>query len=224
MGILHSNTLMRVYMAAIALAGGAALLLQFPLSIAASRTNGISLAGAIITYFSFFTILTNILVVVSLVCPLWIANSSAGRLFSRPEVITGIAIYIATVGSVYSLLLRQLWAPEGLQKIADVVLHDLVPVLYAVYWLIFVPKRTLRWKNILSWLAYPLAYLAFVLFRGAMSGRYPYHFIDVGALGYPRVFLNAALLLAAFLVVGVIVVAVGRRTGRGSDDGLSLRT
>ena len=37
--------------------------------------------------------------------------------------------YIAIVGITYSLLLRHMWNPQGTQKIADVLLHDVVPVL-----------------------------------------------------------------------------------------------
>jgi hypothetical protein len=213
---MQSNTAMRIYMALTALVGWFALLLQFPLSIATSRANGMSMAGAIITYFSFFTILTNLLVVLGLTLSLCLPNSSGGRFFSRPVVIAGITAYIAMVGLGYSLLLRHLWAPEGLQKIADVVLHDLVPVLYVAYWLIFVPKSGLQWKNVLLWLTYPLAYLVFVLLRGSLVGRYPYHFVDAGALGYPRVFFNAAMLLCAFIAVGLLLVAIGRYTGRAS--------
>jgi hypothetical protein len=207
---LRSNVVMRTYMFLTALVGWFALVLQFPLSIATSRASGMSMVGAILTYFSFFTILTNLLVVVGLTFSLGMPDSKGGRFLSRPQVIAGITVSIAMVGLGYSLLLRHLWAPEGLQKIADVVLHDLVPVLYVAYWLIFVPKRALRWKSVLVWLTYPLAYLGCVLLRGAWVSRYPYHFIDVDALGYPLVFFNAAMLLCAFIVVGLVVVALGR--------------
>jgi hypothetical protein len=207
---LRSNAVMRTYIFLMALVGWFALVLQFPLSIATSRANGMSMTGAIVTYFSFFTILTNVLVVVGLTFVLGMPHSRANRFFSCPQVIAGITVSIAMVGLGYSLLLRHLWAPEGLQKIADIVLHDLVPVLYVAYWLIFVPKRALQWKSVLVWLTYPLAYLGFVLLRGALISRYPYHFIDVDALGYPRVFFNAAMLLSAFIAVGLVVVTIGR--------------
>jgi len=203
-------------MAAVALIGWSALVLQFPLSIATSHANGLTTAEAILTYFSFFTILTNLVGAVSLTLPLLWPNSSSGRFFSRPPVIAGVTVSIAMVGLGYSLLLRHLWAPEGLQKIADVVLHDLVPVLYVAYWLIFLPKGGLRWKSVLEWQTYPLAYVAFVLLRGALSGRYPYPFIDAVTLGYRRVLFNAAMLLCASLAVALVVVAISRWMGRDS--------
>jgi hypothetical protein len=216
---LQASTVTRVYMALIALVGWFAVLLQFPLSLAVSRANGMTIVGAILAYFSFFTILTNLLVALGLSFSLVTPNTSWGRFFSSPGVVAAITTYIAMVGAGYSLLLRHLWAPEGLQKIVDIVLHDLVPVLYVVYWLIFASKNALRWKSVLIWLTYPLAYLAFVLVRGTLSGRYPYPFIDTGALGYARVFFNVSMLLCAFLALGLVVVAIGRWMGRGSGHG-----
>ncbi len=186
------------------------LVLQFPLSIAKSRANGMTVIGAVVAYFSFFTILTNLLVALGLTCSLAAPDSRWGRFFSSTGVAADTALYIAVVGVVYSLLLRQLWDPEGFQKIADIILHDVVPVLYVFYWILFVPKGGLRWKDSVSWSIYPLAYFAWVLIRGAVSGRYPYPFIDVGTLGYTRVLLNAVLLLASFTVAGLAMIAAAR--------------
>jgi hypothetical protein len=191
---IASNTAKRVLMAATAFAAWFALLLQFPLTIATSLANGMTVLGGVIAYFSFFTILTNLIVALVLTYSLFAPQSRGGRFFSSAVVASGTALYIAVVGAVYSFLLRHLWDPEGLQKIADVILHDVVPVLYVACWILFVPKSGLRWKDALSWSIYPLIYLAWVLMRGAISGRYPYPFIDAAQLGYARVLLNAAML------------------------------
>jgi hypothetical protein len=50
---------------------------------------------------------------------------------------------------VYSLVLPELWNPEGVQKLADLMLHDLVPLLYVACWFVFIPKSGLRWKHAL---------------------------------------------------------------------------
>jgi hypothetical protein len=210
MSDIARNTSKRVLMAATALASWFALLLQFPLAIATSRANGMTEIGAVIAYFSFFTILTNLIVAIGLTLSLLAPNSRWGRFFSSTVVASGTALYIAMVGAVYSLLLRHLWNPEDLQRIADVILHDVVPVMYVAYWILFVPKSALRWKDPLSWSIYPLIYLAWILMRGAISGRYPYPFVDAGQPGYSQVLLNSAMLLTFFLLVGLAVVAVAR--------------
>jgi hypothetical protein len=109
------------------------LVLQFYLSLQLSLANGRSVLGAIFFFFSFFTILTNSLIALETILTLITPKSWAGAFFSSPAVQTGTAIYIAVVGIVYSLVLRELWNPEGAQKLADLVLHDLVPILYVAW-------------------------------------------------------------------------------------------
>lgn len=60
------NTVKRVLMVATASVAWFALLLQVPLTIRTSLANGMTLIGAILTYFSFFTLLTNLLAAVVL--------------------------------------------------------------------------------------------------------------------------------------------------------------
>lgn len=210
---------MRIYMAVTAIIGWFALALQFYLQVTRALTHGLSVSGAIINYFSYFTILTNLLVVLGLTFSLWMPDSSWGRFFSNSTVRAGTAVYITIVGVTYSLLLRHLWNPQGLQKIADVLLHDVMPVMYVAYWLIFVPKNALRWKHVLWWLTYSLAYLIYTLVHGWLSGWYPYPFVDVSVLGYPRFLLNVAVLLGAFLGIGLLAVAIGRWMARDSLAG-----
>jgi hypothetical protein len=200
-------------MVATASAAWFALVLQFALTMRTSIANGMTVIGAISTYLSFFTLLTNLLVAVVLSFSLLAPKSRWGRFFSSPVVGTGTALYIAMVGLVYSILLRHTWNPEGLDKLTDVILHDLVPVMYVAFWIFFVAKSGLRWRDPLSWAIYPIIYLAWILIRGAISGRYPYPFVDVGQLGYPQALLNSAMLLVIFLVAGFGVVAVARWIG-----------
>jgi hypothetical protein len=168
-----------------------------------------SLIGGIVTYLSFFTILTNLLIAVGLTFSLW-PRSHWGGFFSRPVVTSALAAYIAIVGIGYSLLLRHTWDPEGLQKVADILLHDATPVMFVGCWLIALPKARLPWKSV------PLVYLCFALSRGALTGRYPYPFIDVGKLGYTTALANAAALLVAFVALGLLMLAIGRWMARRS--------
>jgi hypothetical protein len=209
-----SSNAARIFMALIAVAGWIGLLLQLPLTLANCRALGMSTIAGIAAYLSFFTIVTNLIVAVGLSFSLCLPESPWGRFFSRPGVTAATTAYIVLVGAVYSLLLRHAWDPEGMQKVADILLHDVVPLLYVVCWLIFLPKSRLPWKTALSWLVYPLVYLVFVFSRGALTMRYPYYFIDVPKLGYPRVLLHSALLLCAVLVLGLVVIAISRWLSR----------
>ena len=105
-----------------------------------------------------------------------------GSWLSSVNVKSATATYIAMVGIVYTLVLRSLWDPQGSPaRMADVVLHD-VYLLYVLYWVVLVEKGSLRWSGAARWLIYPALYLIYAMARGAVSGWYPYPFIDAGRL------------------------------------------
>jgi hypothetical protein len=105
-----------------------------------------------------------------------------------------------------------LWSPKGLQLIVDELLHSVIPVWFILSWCLFVPKQTLQWKNILPWLIYPALYCIYALILGAISGFYPYPFIDVDALGYTKVIYNIAGMLMAFIVIAIILIGIAKLT------------
>lgn len=98
------------------------------------------------------------------------------------------------------------------------MLHYIVPALTLLYWLLLRhPQRLPAWQP-LAWCIYPIGYLGYALIRGAWLGSYPYPFIDVSVLGYPRMLLNGIGLLVVFIVVGYLVRAVALfRRGIDSD-------
>ncbi|MFJ2363150.1 Pr6Pr family membrane protein [Pseudomonas sp. NPDC087697] len=169
-----------------------------------------SLLGGLVSYFSYFTVLTNTLVAVVLTCAVTARESKGRVFFLQPWVSSGIAVSITLVGLAYSLLLRHLWHPQGWQFIADELLHDVMPLLFLFYWWRCVPKGTLRLSHIGLWVIYPVMYFAYALLRGHSLGLYPYPFIDVEKLGYPQVFINASGILLGFVVIALVVVGLDR--------------
>jgi hypothetical protein len=198
---------MRVYAALGAFLGWFALALQLYLMLVQAPA---AMLGAVITYFSFFTILTNFLVALVLTAAAVRPRAQWGQWVLRPSVQASTAVYIAIVGIVYQLLLRHLWNPQGAQWVADVLLHSVIPVGYVLYWWLFAPRDELSWMNAIGWLVYPGAYLVYTLARGAVSGLYPYPFVDVNALGYGGVLTRAAGLMLVFLGMGLLIVAIAR--------------
>jgi hypothetical protein len=193
-----------------AVLGWVGLSVQLYLILGTRWEIGASLMGGLMSFFSFFTVLTNTLVAVVLTCEVTSRDSAARRWFLRPAVSSGIAVSIAVVGLAYSLLLRHLWHPEGWQLLADELLHDIMPLLFLLYWWWCVPKGTLRLGHIGLWVIYPLVYFAYALLRGHLLSAYPYPFIDVGTLGYPQVFINAGGILAGFVVIALVIVGLDR--------------
>ena len=176
-----------------AVLGWAGLSIQMYLIFHSRWTLGASLLGGLMSFFSYFTILTNTLVATVLTCAVTARASAARRWFLQPWVSSGIAVSIAVVGLAYSLLLRHLWHPEGWQFVADELLHDVMPLLFLGYWWCCVPKGELRLRHIGVWMLYPMLYFAYLLLRGRLLGLYPYPFIAVDKLGYPQVLLNVRL-------------------------------
>lgn len=181
-----------------------ALTLQFAITVPASIENGRSLGGSIIYYFSFFTILTNILVVLTHLAAL------GGRpaFFRRPEVRAGVAVAIAAVGLVYYLLLADLWRPQGLFLLCDMLLHYAAPALFLAWWLLAGADGSLRWRHIPYWLAYPVGYLLYVLARAPVAGEVPYPFLDARVLGFGEILLTVGAIALLFLVLGSLAVLV----------------
>lgn len=187
-----------------------ALGLQLTLSLRLVAEQGGTPLGGLVIYLGYFTVLTNLLVALSLSLALLRPASRVGRWCREPQVASAVAVSIALVGLAYHLLLRQEWDPQGLQKVADFSLHYAVPLLCVLHWWLAVPPARMAWRSPLAWAAWPVSYLGYALLRGHWLGTYPYPFIDVAVLGYPRTLLNALGLLLAFLLVGTVFVAVAR--------------
>jgi len=206
MTAMRTAKLKRTAAACLALIGWAALVLQYGLLVQTTSATGLSLVEATIRFFSFFTIQSNILA--SLVLTAFVIKGGPDEWLVHPFVRSAVCVYIAMVGLVYVVLLRQLWAPQGAQWLADVMLHYAMPLGYLVFWFTCVRKAGLRWYDPLLWLIYPLFYLGFILVRGKLSGFYPYPFIDAKTLGYAGVAANTAGLLVVCAAIGMGLVMI----------------
>jgi hypothetical protein len=193
-----------------ALAVFVALALQLYLSVRLAEANGKTAGYGVVLYLGFFTITTNLLVLFATASPLLAPASWMGRFFVRPVAVGWVAASIAFGGIAYFLLLRNVWQPQGLQLLADVLLHYAVPALYVLFSFIALRGTRLRWMAPFWWSLYPLLYFAYAMIRGAWIGAYPYRFIDVSVLGYATTLRNAVILLMAFLVLAYLLILLWR--------------
>ncbi len=203
---------MRLIAGVLAALGWFALVLQFRLVLGVNAEAGLGIGETLVRFFSYFTILTNILAA-SVLTATMLGHTRS--FLTRPKVQAAVAAYITIVGAVYFLILRHLWQPQGPQWLADTLLHYVMPVLYVLFWVVFAQKRGIGWRDSVNWLIFPLLYLCAVLARGVPSKFYPYPFIDANTLTYPEIARNAGGMLVAFLVVGLLVVALSRWLARG---------
>jgi len=214
---LRDNRAARVFAGIAAVFVWLVLIVQFYLQLTNAAVD-VPTAERIVRFFSYFTTLTNMIVAVTWTAVAFFPRNKLGEFFSKASVQTAVAVYIAVIGLIYSLFLRGVWAPEGWQKFADHSLHDVSPIAFLIFWLIFVPKAGLKWADPVKWLVYPFAYMLYSLARGAIVHWYPYWFADAGQLGYPVALRNAFFVLAAFLIIGYIFAGTGKLiAGRTAD-------
>ncbi len=190
--------------------GTFAVLLQAGLTIKLRMANGHGFAEAVIFFLSFFTVLTNIAVI-----SVYTANLFPGRLgivniMNRPAARACAAVCIAVVGLVYATVLAKIWVPEGLFWLCDVLLHYAAPLLYLIWWIGFGRDGSIKWSDTPKFLAVPIFYLAYAIFRGSLTGNYPYPFIDMATLGAAKVAMNCVLVAAIFLAASLLAIALDR--------------
>ncbi len=205
--------IVRRFAAVVALVAWFALILQYGLLIAGTWDDIGPLLGAL-RYFSFFTILSNLLVALTATFAFVPARSASANFFTTPRVRGAAALCIGITCAIYFFLLASTWAPQGAQLVADVLLHYVVPALYVGWWIACAEHGRLAWSDALSWLLFPLGFLLWTLARGAWLHEYPYPFVDVGALGFGAVVCNALGIGTLFLIVGLMLVAFDRAAGR----------
>ncbi|MEO7530807.1 MAG: Pr6Pr family membrane protein [Sediminibacterium sp.] len=203
------NPKAKAFAALIALLGWFAIIMQFYLIIE-NRIDSIPVT--ILRFFSFFTILTNI--IVAFAFTMQCLKKGSNHFFAGARVQTAVTVYIVVVGAVYNLILRFLWQPQGTQRLVDELLHSVVPFLSIIYWLVFVQKTSLQWKDSFKWQLFPVAYVVFIVVRGLLSGEYPYPFINVTAIGYPQALLNGCVLMLVFMGLSLFLIAIGKWISR----------
>lgn len=183
----------------IAVIAGATLVLR--LVLRASETG--SAAEALLYLSNFFTILTN-----GLVFAMAIAVAAGVRV--SPRFTLALTIAIAGVGIVYHVALAHLRELSGWTLLADHGVHTFVPGLTVIWWVLFAPKRSFKITDLAVWTVWPLTYCVYILIRASGSGLYPYPFLDLPTLGAGRLAINLVVLSGAFIVIGLLLVAVSK--------------
>ena len=157
--------------------------------------------------YRYFTIWTNTLVGLSCAAVMVGWRESA-------KLQSGLLLSISMVAIVYHVLLAHLRDYQGIDMVIDLMLHTLIPIGFAVYWLVFVDKRELRYPDILPWLILPLLYCIAAMVRAQFDGRYPYHFLNYDDLGLFRTAVNIFGLLVVFSGFGALIVWAAHRLGQ----------
>lgn len=193
--------------------GAGGLILQFVLSYQGAMANGRDIPGFLGHFFTFYTILTNIALVL-----IYLSELSAAAwlaLFRQPLVRGLMAASIALVGLYVFLVLRHFNPLEGPLLLADTLLHYLCPVLYLLWWLLQ-PHGALRWQELPLMLAPTFVYFLYAMARGLWVQEYPYPILNAIKLGYGQVGINALTMTAGLTVLCAVVILLDQFLSRQS--------
>jgi hypothetical protein len=199
------GSVVRIIAAIAALCGWAGLAIQLWLLIPS-----MGLIEGFWRFVGFFTILTNILT--AMVATAVALGRETGLGGARARLMAATSILM--VGLVYSVALRSLWNPAGLQKVADVLLHDAAPLLWLALWL-FAPHSRLAWREIGWALLLPSFYVIYAMGRGMVDGWYAYWFLNPAAQSPAELLVSILILLCAFVLMAAALVATDRRLANG---------
>ena len=152
----------------------------------------------------FFTLLTN-----AMVCVSFGLLSIRGRSLSA-QWLGGLTLWILIVAVVYHALLAHLYEETELRWWTDLSFHTVIPIVTALYWLVFAPKTPLPWRAAAVWLWWPVVYCLYAILRGLATGAYPYPFLDAGKLTLVQLAINIAGLAFGFYLGGLAIIAIAR--------------
>ncbi|WP_374946393.1 Pr6Pr family membrane protein [Agreia sp.] len=166
-------------------------------------------------YFSYFTVETSLMNIVVFVAggilALRLPRDTA--LFTTVRMAT-LTYAIVTAG-VYNLLLRNV-PYEGFQGLGwpNEIIHVWIPLVIVLDWLISPGRPALAWRRLRVVPIYPVAWLAYSLARGAVSGGiYPYPFLDPATAGWGSVIAYIVALSVVLVGLGAVAIAYSRRVG-----------
>lgn len=170
----------------------------------------VSAAVKSVEFFSYFTILSNMLAAAALTAPLIAPASAFADWAERSGPRAAIATYLTITAVVYHTMLAWQYDPQGLRMVSNTILHTITPIAYLTDLALRGGRREPRWIVSAKSMAFPALYGLWTLAHGALSGWYPYPFMNVAKRGYPAVIVTMIEMSLAFAAVGLIFIAVSR--------------
>jgi hypothetical protein len=166
-------------------------------------------------YFSYFTIESSMMNVVVLL----VGGSLAFRRPRDTELFTSVRVailsYAVITGLVYNVLLRNIPGDGSYEppRWCNEVMHVWVPIFILLDWLLAPGRVRVPWKRLWLVVSFPLAWLAFTMIRGAITGWYPYPFLEpAGPGGIPSLLIYVVGIAAFIVVVASVAIGFGRLT------------
>jgi hypothetical protein len=195
-------------MVLVALVAQTVLIVRNGHDVNATSGNGGPVATRLVNLFSYFTIQSNILVIV-VAGSLALRPDRDGRLWRvvRLDMLLGIVI----TGAVFGILLAGLVHQTGIEVWINAAFHYVAPWWALAGWLLFGPRPRIDRRTV-GWIfVWPVAWIVYTFVRGGLTGFYPYPFLDADELGLPVALRNTAGVLVVAGVLALLLRFFDRR-------------
>ena len=165
-------------------------------------------------YFSYFTIQSAMITIVVLA----VGGVMGLRIVTDTVLYTTIRVsvlaYAVVTAGVYNALLRGI-PDEGYVTAAwpGEIMHVWIPLFVVLDWFLSPGRPALRWTALRIVVIYPLAWAAFTLVRGAITGWFPYPFLEFST-GFVSVALYIVAIAAIINRIASVGIAYSRRRRR----------
>lgn len=137
---------------------------------------------------------------------LWVA---LGR-HAGERVLFALATALSVVALVYHALLAADHDPAGLDWWTNLAFHTIIPASAIAWWIAWSDRAHLTWRSLPLVTPAPVAYTFFAIGYGAVSGFYPYFFLDLPVLGWGQLLLNITGLALFFVAMGALLLGLRR--------------
>lgn len=172
-------------------------------------------------YFAYFTIQTALISVVVLVSGGVHALRSSRDTELYTAIRASLVSYLVVTAVVYNLLLRDIPNDDGYvgPEWANEALHVWVPIYIVLDWMLTPGRARLQPRTLALAASFPLIWVGVTMLRGALTGWYPYPFLEPdGPDGVLGVVLYVVGIAAVILTLTALAVAVNRWSTRGVRD------
>lgn len=164
----------------------------------------------LVNFFSFFTVLSNVLSAVVLLSGAWLALTRLADPDWFNLLRACIVTYMATTLVVYNLLLRDISLDQATTvPWSNEILHVWAPLYLLADWVLAPGRRRVEWRRLWTIAIFPIGWAVYSMIRGALVDWYAYPFLNPAQeAGYRGVALYVIAIAAFILLVGAGIIAL----------------
>ena len=126
--------------------------------------------------------------------------------------------------------------PQANWRVGSLISHVVLPIMYIADWFLFYERKKAKWYYPIASIAFPLAYVAFLLIQAVILKFdssilipttttpliYPYFFVNLDTQGISGVLMWIGILSAAFVAVGFLFFGLDKLGKKKTEKELNI--